>query len=1044
MVELATPQISEGQGQIPSNYIGDTSPNSKTEQQLVMRKTIGAKMHYLLLNGENGDADIRGEGHEQANQLQLLYYIGKTSYLMDTGYDHSSAGTNSSWNDYEYHNVMMMDYYKTQPHNLEPDAIAYENMGGLESPFVNLDYEHKECHHDQVNTLYYQRTGKITIMHGEVLLNTKDHAQEAKYNRDVLFINALHPYLVDLNTAKTVTGSWEKYSISYYGNGKTINGHTVVSPNSAITNSNSWNEWTDPINQDPDDLNLYGYIKPVEMNSPIVAISSTEEEYNSGSPGGSIVELFVTRKTSDDHNQGFTTVGFFQVDGQQPDYSPKTLIAYNSTDNNSAQAWSFQQDADTIDVVAKRSKINSTAYNEPLEFNAMDANGNFLTHLELPAGDVYGFARLYRGPGGYWNIDSNYQINLIKKGYSYPFNVTISTYTYPTNASIYTGNNTTLTINRTMTLQPGTSVHLGKGAVIKTTGSGNIQATGTVFKTLSGSNAASDRWTYILLNGSTGSNFTQCTFNGAGNGLHINNATNHVDRCTFEYNSCGIYVWSGEALITGSDFVNNPDYGIYMGGTGTAWTDAYQNGSTFTPTTISGSYRGVDVYDNAWAVLHYSRIDNNTYGAMSSNYARVYAGDVDWSGSDQGWNRFVSNSSYAIYNTSMTTSGGTWTDEARDNWWGVTSPPSGYFYGSVDYGNPLTYDPTYSGANDGGSGGGCPPNCTLTSVAPSQLQVMNSGTDNAVTTSSSSPGIRQNVSDRLSEIYSQLEKQPDADNNYRLLQEAYSLIQLYDPADSSVFLNKLDTYSGSFKTSMTLASSDLSGSSDLKSSTSNQSLLPSSAMRRMGETAVLLKMDRLLHQNKWEEVQKLADRFAPYILQKDDKSAFLASRAVAWIHQKQFGKALAAYQQIDAMKPDAAMSAHYVAPDYSSDEAALQDSMKVYSQAPQSMASSKVANQSEQEMDKTDELPHKFSVGQNYSNPFNPTTVIPVNLPKAAHVQVVVYNIAGQRVATLTDKEYQAGRHQVRFDAHQLASGVYFIRARLGEKTFINRMTPIK
>ena len=1023
LVELAIPRIQKDNGSAPPSNVGDTSPGSKTEQQIVMRKTNGGMMHYLLLNGEDNDAVTRGEGHEQPDQLQLLYYVDGTSYLMDTGYDHSSAGFNSSWNPYLYHNTMQMTYYDslTKSNPLQQfNHIYYQNEGGIESPYVDVDLEHKVSHHNQVDTLYYQNIGDITLMHGTVQLNIKDHTVESRYHRDVLFINAPHPYLVDLNSVETTKGSWSRYGMRYYGNGSSIQ-----------SNSTGWQYWDKPY--DPQNSshgqNLYFYEKPVEFDGTAGSGRVAQHEYNEGT--GSTWDTFLGTYSAP---QIFTTVGFFEVSGQSPAYLPHSLVAYSTNGYTPIQVWTFRQDANTIDVVAKRSKINSTAYNKSFEFNLTDISGNFLTHLVLPAGKDYGFARL-KLQNGYWNIDPDYKINLIKTGYSYPANDNIGTYTYPQNADLYINRNSTITITGTVTFQPGTTVHLGKGAVIKTTGSGNIQATGTVFKTLSGSNAASDRWTYILLNGSTASNFTQCTFNGAGNGLHINNATNHVDRCTFEYNSCGIYVWSGEALITGSDFVNNPDYGIYMGGTGTAWTDAYQSGSTFTPTTISGSYRGVDVYDNAWVVLHYSRIDNNTYGAMSSNYARVYAGDVDWSGSDQGWNRFVSNSSYAIYNTSMTTSGGTWTDEARDNWWGTTSPPSYYFYGSVDYGNPLTYDPTYSGSTS--------------QAAPAKLEVMNNVSTNKTsaakqTTAGTLSNVEQHASDRLDTIYGQLSKKPDDPNNYRLLQEAYSLIQLYDPADSSVFLNKLDAYSGSFETSMTLASNDLSGSNDLQSYTFNKSLLPSSAMMRMGTTAVLLKMDRLLHQGKWEEVQKLADRFAPYILQKDDKSAFLASRAVAWIHQKQFGKALATYQQIDAIKPDAAMSAHYVAPDYSYDEAALQDSMKVYSQAPQSIASSKVANQSEQEMDKTGELPHKFSVGQNYPNPFNPTTVIPVNLPKAAHVQVVVYHIAGQRVATLTDKEYQAGRYQLRFDAHQLASGVYFIRARLGEKTFIRRVTLIK
>jgi len=59
-------------------------------------------------------------------------------------------------------------------------------------------------------------------------------------------------------------------------------------------------------------------------------------------------------------------------------------------------------------------------------------------------------------------------------------------------------------------------------------------------------------------------------------------------------------------------------------------------------------------------------------------------------------------------------------------------------------------------------------------------------------------------------------------------------------------------------------------------------------------------------------------------------------------------------------------------------------------------------------------------------------------------VRVIVYNVIGRQVAILANREYQAGRYLLRFNGNQLASGVYFIRARLGRKLFTIRMTLIK
>ena len=114
--------------------------------------------------------------------------------------------------------------------------------------------------------------------------------------------------------------------------------------------------------------------------------------------------------------------------------------------------------------------------------------------------------------------------------------------------------------------------------------------------------------------------FTQCTFEGASQAIYVDSYNNSVDRCSFMFNSCGMYSWTGNAIVTGSNFYNNPDYGLFIGGTGDISTTAYQNGSIFTPTSITGSTYGVYLYDNADSYLHCTQVDNNTYGTMSYNY----------------------------------------------------------------------------------------------------------------------------------------------------------------------------------------------------------------------------------------------------------------------------------------------------------------------------------------------------------------------------------------------------------------------------------------
>lgn len=86
-----------------------------------------------------------------------------------------------------------------------------------------------------------------------------------------------------------------------------------------------------------------------------------------------------------------------------------------------------------------------------------------------------------------------------------------------------------------------------------------------------------------------------------------------------------------------------------------------------------------------------------------------------------------------------------------------------------------------------------------------------------------------------------------------------------------------------------------------------------------------------------------------------------------------------------------------------------------------------------------------FRLNQNYPNPFNPSTNISFNLPNAADVSLTVYNVLGQRVATLlNNKKYTSGSHTLSFDASNLASGIYIYRIEAGSFVSQKRMTLIK
>lgn len=90
------------------------------------------------------------------------------------------------------------------------------------------------------------------------------------------------------------------------------------------------------------------------------------------------------------------------------------------------------------------------------------------------------------------------------------------------------------------------------------------------------------------------------------------------------------------------------------------------------------------------------------------------------------------------------------------------------------------------------------------------------------------------------------------------------------------------------------------------------------------------------------------------------------------------------------------------------------------------------------------EVPETFALGVNYPNPFNPSTTITYQLPRAADVRLTVYNVLGQLVATLVDSHQAAGQHAAQFDASNLASGVYLYHLQAEDFNQTRMMTLVK
>jgi hypothetical protein len=89
-------------------------------------------------------------------------------------------------------------------------------------------------------------------------------------------------------------------------------------------------------------------------------------------------------------------------------------------------------------------------------------------------------------------------------------------------------------------------------------------------------------------------------------------------------------------------------------------------------------------------------------------------------------------------------------------------------------------------------------------------------------------------------------------------------------------------------------------------------------------------------------------------------------------------------------------------------------------------------------------VPKVYNLAQNFPNPFNPNTVINYQLPVSSDVELSVYNLLGQKVATLVSGRMEAGFHQIEWDATGFATGVYFYQMKAADFTDVRKMILIQ
>ena len=90
-------------------------------------------------------------------------------------------------------------------------------------------------------------------------------------------------------------------------------------------------------------------------------------------------------------------------------------------------------------------------------------------------------------------------------------------------------------------------------------------------------------------------------------------------------------------------------------------------------------------------------------------------------------------------------------------------------------------------------------------------------------------------------------------------------------------------------------------------------------------------------------------------------------------------------------------------------------------------------------------IPDVYSLEQNYPNPFNPSTVIEFSLPEnVGSVKLIIYNTLGEKVAELVNTSLIAGKYTYRWDARNVATGMYIYELRTDKFVSVKKMMLLK
>lgn len=499
----------------------------------------------------------------------------------------------------------------------------------------------------------------------------------------------------------------------------------------------------------------------------------------------------------------------------------------------------------------------------------------------------------------------------------------------------------------------------------------------------------------LIVNGTLnaiGNSTTSITFNRSGStgtwgGIQFNSGSSgNLQYCTIQYASNGIYCYNSSPYISHCNIQNNQYNGIYC---------QYYSSPSLNWNTIQNNYAGISCSDHsspnmlsAGSYPGYNIIRNNgSWGILSSYYSNPVVGSSSTYG---GQNSIYSNGGGGINAINATNY---CTINAQKDWWNYTTSP--YYsntYFSRDSSSTISANPGLSSDPNAG-------------------RAIVIGNDNQGTTATASLSMQGNDDDLANALDKEKDKKYD---------EAIPLFL-------KVFKNNKDGLLGSYALCK-IEECFTQGNRKDYQTYSNSEIKP---FIKEGSENYALALDLETHQFINAGLYKSAINNLLTILQKNSVNAAIEKNTLftlgAFYHLF-YGDEISSDTYFEELKRK-----------YPNDE--LVNQIKTIK------GLGVISNNLEPNAELMPVTSEEKSSGltiSNYPNPFNPATTISFSLPKSGPASLKVYNLLGQEVALLINEELSAGRHQVKFDASRLASGIYVYILKANDFTATKKMILMK